>query len=71
MKITEYGSKQLEPGDTIVCQSIKATIDTITFQEYWDKDGFYTEFRDTNGTYRNWKQWIDGGYIIPREEGED
>lgn len=60
-------SFQLEPGDTIVCKGIKATIAKITFQEYWEREGFYTEFTDTNGVYRNWKQWIDGGKVIPKE----
>lgn len=67
---TKYGSTviyELEPGDTIVCKGIKATIAKITFQEYWEREGFYTEFTDTNGVYRNWKQWIDGGKVIPKE----
>lgn len=72
MITTENGNLYLEAGDTIVCQRIKATIKEITFQEYWGDDksrewGFYIEFRDTNGTYRNWKQYIDGGEVIPRE----
>ena len=68
MKITQCGNqvhKELEPGDIIVCQGIKATISSITFQEYWgDDEGFYSEFIDTNGIYRNWKQWTDGGYVL-------
>ena len=72
MITTSYG-KQLEPGDTIICQGVKATIDTITFQEYWGENtnyefGFYTEFRDTNGVYRSWKQMYDGGYVIAKGE---
>lgn len=67
MITTEYGNKVLEPGDTIICKGIRATILTITFQEYWEGEGFYTEFRDTNGHYRNWKQWVDGGYVVPKE----
>lgn len=66
---TKYGSTvnyELEPGDTIVCKGIKATIAKITFQEYWEGEGFYTEFTDTNGVYRNWKQWIDGGHVIKK-----
>lgn len=66
MITTEYGTKQLEPGDTIICKGIRATILTITFQEYWEGEGFYAEFRDTNGVYRNWKQWVDGGEVIPK-----
>ena len=66
---TKYGSTvnyELEPGDTIVCKGIKVTITKITFQEYWEGEGFYTEFTDTNGVYRNWKQWIDGGNVIKK-----
>ena len=60
-------SFQLEPGDTIICKGIKATIKEIKFQEYWDGYGFITEFIDTNGNYRSWKQGIDGGKVIPKE----
>lgn len=61
-------SFQIEPGDTIICQGIKATIKEIKFQEYWDGYGFITEFIDTNGNYRSWKQSIDGGKVIPKED---
>lgn len=71
MKEGPYENKVLEVGDSIFCAGIKATIADITFQEYWGDDkllewGFYTEFRDTNGVYRNWKQMYDGGYVIPK-----
>ena len=59
---------ELEPGDTIICQGIKATIKEITFQEYWEGYGFITEFIDTNGNYRSWKQGVDGGKVIPKED---
>ena len=58
----------LEPGDTIVCKGIKATIKEIKDQEYWNDYGFITEFIDTNGNYRSWKQGIDGGKVIPKED---
>lgn len=58
----------LEPGDTIICQGIRATIKEIEFQEYWMGHGFITEFTDTNGVYRNWKQEVDGGKVIPKED---
>jgi len=54
---------ELKPGDIITCQRIRAIIKEITFQEYWEDDGYYVEFRDTNGVYRNWKQWVDGGTV--------
>lgn len=57
----------LEPGDRILCKGIKATIKEIEFQEYWEGYGFITEFTDTNGVYRSWKQGVDGGKVIPKE----
>lgn len=57
---------KLEPGDTIVCKGIKATIAKIAFQEWWKDYGFITEFTDTNGNYRSWKQGVDGGYVIEK-----
>lgn len=65
-----YGRKIfiLEPGDTIVCKGIKATIKEIKYQEWWDNYGFITEFTDTNGNYRSWKQGVDGGKVIPNED---
>ena len=56
---------KLEPGDTIVCKGIKSTIKEVKYQD-WDGD-FITEFIDTNGKYRSWKQCIDGGKVIPKE----
>lgn len=64
---THYNEMKLEPGDTIVCKGIKATIAKITFQEWYDDYGFITEFTDTNGKYRSWKQNVDGGKVIPKE----
>ena len=61
-----HGSKTLEVGDKVKCKGITCTIAEITFQEYWEADGFYTEFLDTIGNYRNWKQWVDGGEVIPQ-----
>lgn len=58
----------LEPGDTIICKGIKVTIKEIEFQEYWEGYGFITEFTDINGNYRSWKQEIDGGKVIPKED---
>lgn len=59
---------QLEPGDIIVCKEIIVTIKEIKYQEWWADYGFITEFIDTNGTYRSWKQGIDGGKVIPKED---
>jgi hypothetical protein len=60
--------KVLEPGDKIRCRGVTTTIKTVAFQEYYKGDGFDTEFTDVNGIYRNWKQWADGGIVIPKEE---
>lgn len=69
MKITEHGSKVLEPGDKVFCQGILCTIQEIAFQEPWEwREAFYLEFRDTNGVYRSWKQNFDGGYAIAKED---
>lgn len=62
--VTRRDKKILEPGDRIRCQGITCTIAEITFQEYWEDDGFYIEFRDETGVYRNWKQWVDGGEVL-------
>ena len=58
----------LEPGDTIICKEIKATIKEIKYQEWWNDYGFIVEFIDTNGNYRSWKQGADGGKVIPKED---
>ena len=58
---------RLEPGDIIVCDGIISTIKEIAFQEWYEDTGFITEFTDTNGTYRSWKQYIDGGNVIQKE----
>lgn len=62
--VRECDRRKLEPGDKIVCQGIEATIAEIQYQEYWEDSGFITEFIDTNGIYRNWKQQFDGRYVI-------
>lgn len=65
---TGHGSKILEPGDKVKCQGFICTIAEIAFQEYYEGYGFITEFRDTNGVYRNWKQEVDGGELIAKED---
>lgn len=64
MKI-ENGRRILEIGDRVHCQGITSRVDEIYWQEDWGgSDGIYTEFRDTNGVLRNWKQGIDGGFVL-------
>lgn len=55
--------RKLVPGDIVVCKGIRTEIKEITFQEFWEGEGFYTAFFDTTGIYRSWKQWYDGGYV--------
>lgn len=64
----ENGIKILEPGDKIRCKENICTIKEITFQEYHEGYGFIAEFRDMNGVYRNWKQEVDGGKAIAKED---
>lgn len=55
--------RELRVGDIIHVQGITCTIAEIAWQEPWDwYNAYHTEFRDTNGVYRSWKQNIDGGY---------
>ena len=55
--------KVLKPGDVIHCQGFVVTVKTIACQEWYEDTGFLTEFIDTNGNYRSWKQYLDGGYV--------
>lgn len=70
--------KIVEIGDKICCQGYTFTVSEIHSQDYWgdfDKDnpnkdwGIFLEFRDKNNRYHYWKQYIDGGDIIPKEPG--
>lgn len=55
-----------EPGDKIRCMGITVTIDRILYQDHWrDWD---IEFIDTADNYRHWKQYFDGGELIPGEK---
>lgn len=60
-------TEDVQVGDVIKCGYIKCTVKEITFSEVWEGDGHYVEFFDTNGNYRNWKQWIDGGEVYRNE----
>lgn len=71
-------ARQLEVGDKIMCPvqfgmgtitDFTCEIGEIIYQEPWEwRNAYYLEFRDTNGTYRSWKQNIDGGQAILKEE---
>ena len=61
--MNELFGEELQVGDIVTCKGITCTIATITFQEPWEwRNSYYTEFRDTNGVYRSWKQNFDGGH---------
>ena len=71
MTVVYNGIPQLEVGDKVVCKGKTVEIAEIRFQDYWGEDksrawGFYTEFYDTKGVYYNWKQYLDGGEVIPK-----
>lgn len=58
--------KQIRTGDKIHCMGVTAEVARILYQERygtWD-----VEFIDTQGNYRHWKQYFDGGFIIPKNK---
>lgn len=60
--------RDLRPGDIIHCKGITCKIKEIVYQEPWEwRKAYHVEFFDTNGTYRSWKQNIDGGYAGLKE----
>lgn len=65
-KINKCPVLELEPGDAICCKGIEAIIKEITYQDYY-KGYFETEFTDTTGKYRSWKQIYDGGRVIDKD----
>ena len=62
-------TREAKPGDIITCKGIKAIIKTIHYQDFYKSDrndgtcDWDIEFTDTNGNYRHWKQYFDGGKI--------
>lgn len=60
--------KEVKPGDAIRCMGITVVIEKIYYAHYFggghDDDGWMIEFVDSNGNYRYWKQYLDGGEII-------
>ena len=64
-------------GDTIICKGIHATIAKLYYSfrcVEWHNERkefikhYDVEFVDTNGNYRHWKSYFDGGYIKYRKE---
>lgn len=63
--------REAREGDKISAMGITCTIGEIFHNERYVelKDGKYQvfydiEFRDTNGKYRHWKSYFDGGQLI-------
>ena len=62
-------TRQAQTGDIITCKGIKTVIDKIHYQDFYKSDrndgtcDWDIEFEDTNGKYRHWKQYFDGGKI--------
>ncbi len=62
--------KKISVGDTIIAMGIKAKVKEIYYSDRYveEKNGKYNifydvEFKDTNGVYRHWKSYFDGGHI--------
>lgn len=60
--------KEIKVGDKITALGHTYEVAKILYQEYWDRDGFDCEFLDPYGGYHHWKQWDDGGKVIPKEK---
>lgn len=62
--------KTARVGDKIQCMGITVTIGSIYYSDCWD--GVWDiEFKDTDGNYRHWKQYYDGGEYIPQETEQE
>ena len=59
-----------EPGDKVKALGITITIQRVVSQEHYprlgneDDWGWNIEFIGSDGQYRHWKQWEDGGKLI-------
>lgn len=65
----------VKPGDVIRIGCRSYTIGVIYYVEYYGNahrpspdDGWMIEFKDTGGGYHYWKQYLDGGELIPARE---
>ena len=58
--------RNVEIGDKIHARGITVTITKILFQEHFSDD-WDIEFLDDFGQYRHWRNWLDGGYLIPHD----
>lgn len=62
--------KKISVGDSIIAMGIRAKIKELFYSDRYVemKDGKYqifydVEFIDTNGIYRHWKSYFDGGHV--------
>ena len=60
---------EARPGDVIKALGITAVIDRILYQEHHEATEYHeeewcVEFFDTNGNYRHYRSWLDGGEVI-------
>lgn len=65
-------ARDIKYGDRIRCQNVVCTVGEIFYYDKYveEKNGKYEvfydiEFRDTNGIYRSWKSYFDGGVLLP------
>ena len=62
------GNMLVREGDSIVCGGVTVMVAEIVYQDESAMDGERdVEFIDTKGWYRHWKQSLDGGYVIRKE----
>ena len=61
--MTNLKGEKLQPGDIIKVKGLQVQIAIIEYQYYYDGEGYNTEFRSTDGVYRSWKQYVDGGEV--------
>ena len=54
-------------GCTIKCRGLSVTIDEVLDAHHYENEGWFIEMIDTDGKYRYWKQYMDGGEIYPSD----
>ena len=58
-------TNEAEKGDRIHAHGITVTIDKLYYSEFLDGT-WDIEFVDSDGHYRHWKQYYDGGEFLPQ-----
>ena len=63
---------ECKAGDIVKVQGREYVIEKIIYQDFWergaDDDGWMIEFIDSQGAYHYWKQYLDGGELIMKQE---